>query len=263
MPALETIDHGRTFDWGRTSLDYAKYRDIYPPEFYEKILSLGLCQKGQKVLDVGTGTGVLPRNLYDSGAVFTGTDVSENQIIQAKKLAEQKNMKIDFRVSATEDLDFPPNSFDVITACQCYFYFDHNRVVPVFKKILKPGGKLAILTMMELPLEDPIADASEKLILKYNPDWSGAGEKRHPILLLPIYTETFEEETNLVFDLKVHYTRESWNGRMKACRGVGASLPKEQIALFEREHQAMLQSIAPEEFDVLHCAAIRTFRCVK
>ena len=127
MPALEAIDHGKAFDWGRTSLDYAKYRDIYPPEFYDKILSLGLCQKGQKVLDVGTGTGVLPRNLYDSGAVFTGTDVSENQIIQAKKLAEQKGMKIDFRVSSTEKLDFPANSFDVITACQCYFYFDHNR----------------------------------------------------------------------------------------------------------------------------------------
>ena len=30
------IDAGKAFDWGRTSDDYAKYRDIYPKEFYEK-----------------------------------------------------------------------------------------------------------------------------------------------------------------------------------------------------------------------------------
>ena len=26
------IDGGKPFDWGRTSLDYARYRDIYPQE---------------------------------------------------------------------------------------------------------------------------------------------------------------------------------------------------------------------------------------
>ena len=28
------IDSGKAFDWGKTSVDYAKYRDIYPQEFY-------------------------------------------------------------------------------------------------------------------------------------------------------------------------------------------------------------------------------------
>ena len=44
----------QVFDWGRASADYAKYRDIYPQEFYQKILDLELCQAGQKVLDLGT-----------------------------------------------------------------------------------------------------------------------------------------------------------------------------------------------------------------
>ena len=72
----ERIDHGKAFDWGRTSADYAKYRDIYPQEFYEKILNRGLCRDGQEVLDIGTGTGVLPRNMYPYGAKWTGTDIS-------------------------------------------------------------------------------------------------------------------------------------------------------------------------------------------
>lgn len=55
----KNIDHGRAFDWGKTSEDYAKYRDIYPKEFYAKLAELSLGVKGQNVLDLGTGTGVI------------------------------------------------------------------------------------------------------------------------------------------------------------------------------------------------------------
>ena len=54
----ERIDGGKAFDWGKTSKDYAMYRDIYPDIFYQKIVDRGLCIKGQNVLDLGTGTGM-------------------------------------------------------------------------------------------------------------------------------------------------------------------------------------------------------------
>lgn len=76
------IDAGKAFDWGRTSKEYARYRDIYPEKFYRKVIDRGLCVKGQRVLDLGTGTGVLPRNLYSYGAEWTGTDISPEQIEQ-------------------------------------------------------------------------------------------------------------------------------------------------------------------------------------
>ena len=44
----KNIDRGTPFDWGRTSRDYAKFRDIYPPAFYERIISRGLCPRGQR-----------------------------------------------------------------------------------------------------------------------------------------------------------------------------------------------------------------------
>ena len=112
------IDAGKAFDWGRTSEAYAKYRDIYPELFYKKIVDRGLCTEGQKVLDIGTGTGVLPRNLYRYGADWTGTDISPEQIEQARILADAAGMKIDFQAVSAEAVDFPAGTFDVITACQ-------------------------------------------------------------------------------------------------------------------------------------------------
>lgn len=76
--------------WGKAFLDYTELRDIYPREFYQKIVNRGLCIDGQSVLDVGTGTGVLPGNMYPYGAKWTAVDISENQIEQAKILAHVK-----------------------------------------------------------------------------------------------------------------------------------------------------------------------------
>ena len=81
------IDGGKPFDWGRTAADYARYRDIYPPEFYRAILDRGVGLAGQQVLDIGTGTGVLPRHLYKHGAHWLGVDPSPQQIAEARRLS--------------------------------------------------------------------------------------------------------------------------------------------------------------------------------
>lgn len=251
---LDKIDSGKAFDWGRTSADYAKYRDIYPAGFYEKILSLGLCVKGQNVLDIGTGTGVIPRNMYQFGAKWTGTDISENQIEQAKILS--KGMNIDYFVKSAEQLDFADGSFDTITACQCFWYFDLETLAPKLYNLLKDGGSYVMMCMEWLPFEDRIASASEVLVLKYSPNWNGAGETVHPIFVQECYKKYFDVAYSDEYYLDVPFTRESWNGRMKACRGVGASLTPDEISAWEKEHIALLEKIAPNEFTIRHFGAI-------
>ena len=233
------IDSGKPFDWGRTSDDYAKYRDIYPKEFYDRIIELGLCKNGTSVLDIGTGTGVLPRALYGTGAHFTGVDISENQIAQAKRLAAENGMDIDFVCSGAEDIPFADNSFDSALACQCFWYFDHKR------------------------LAEKLYSATEELVLKYNPDWSGKDEVVHKTEIPDAYLPHFKVESAETFLLDVPFTRESWNGRIKACRGIGASLPPEKIAEFEKEHLELLSRIVPESFTIKHFAAITVIKSRK
>lgn len=66
----------------------------------------------------------------------------------------------------------------------------------------------------------------------------------------------FKAANMLTYDLPVHFTRESWHGRMKACRGIGASgLKESEIQKWEQEHWEYMQSLS-EEFDILHYVSI-------
>ena len=67
-------------------------------------------------------------------------------------------------------------------------------------------------------------------------------------------------EKGLRYDLTVPFTRESWHGRIRASRGVGASLSEEELVRWDTEHRALLEKIAPEEFGILHYAALAVLR---
>jgi len=250
------FDNGKPFDFGKTSEDYAKYRDIYPKEFYEKLIELNIGKKKQKVLDLGTGTGVIPRNMYKFGAAWTGADIAENQIMYARKLSEKAGMNIEYIVSATEALDFPAGSFDAVTACQCFGYFDKAIVLPKISNWLKTDGHLAILFMAWLPNESEIAKESERLVLKYNPDWTGCNWQRNKVIEPEWSKKYFTLANAVAFDIPIRFTRENWNGRIKSCRGIGASsLSQEEIDKWEAEHMKYLNTL-PESFDILHYVTI-------
>ncbi len=260
MISNKNIDNGNGFDWGLASKDYAKYRDIYPDLFYRKLAEAGLCISGQKVLDLGTGTGVLPRNMAKYGADFVGADISENQIKEARRLTEAAGLNIEYVVAAAENFVFPDNTFDVVTACQCFMYFDTAVAMPRIHRALKPGGHFVVLFMAWLPSESSIAKTSEELVLKYNPDWTGGGMRRKKINVPDGFGDLFEVAGTDLYDVDVTFTRETWHGRMKACRGIGASsLSAEKTAAWEKEHLSFLAA-QPDKFDIAHFVSVLDLR---
>ena len=172
MHGLNSSDPGMTIDWGKTSLDYSKYRPGPPISFYERLQKLNVGNKGQLILDLGTGTGVLARQFAKQGCEVIGTDISPEQIKMALELAKMENLKIDFQAVGTEEITFSNKKFDIITANQCFLYFDKVKVVPLIKKLLKTNGIFMTSHFSWLPLQDKVAYASEQLILKHNPNWT-------------------------------------------------------------------------------------------
>ncbi len=250
--SFHNIDAGRAIDWGKTSRDYDRYRPGPPDSFYKKLHALNIGLPRQRLLDLGTGTGLLARRFASEQVEVSGIDISENQIEMASTTAVGEGLVIDFKVAGAEDLPFADHSFDVVTANQCWLYFDLSRAIPEVLRVLKPGGQLLVSHFSFMPQLDPLVRASEELVLKYNPDWSGAGWDGF-IPPQPRWSrETFDLVGLFVYDEQIGFTRESWRGRMRALRGIAASLSEDQVLAFDREHEALLFAQTAERFDVWH-----------
>ena len=247
-----SIDEGQGFDFGKTAQVYAKYRDIYPACMYERLAALGIGVQGQHILDLGTGTGVLPRGMYAYGGLWTGTDVSPEQIEQARRLSE--NMQIEYLVSPAEELDFPNGSFDVITAAQCFWYFDPEIIVPKIRRFLKSGG-VFLKIYMSYVKEEPITQDSNGLVKRVNGNWSGGNPG-----IMDLMTHRFPDPQTEVLEADLPFTRETWHGRMLSSRGVMAAMNEEQVKRFDALHRRMLEEKYPERFTVRHKVFLTWYR---
>ncbi len=246
------IDHGREVDWGKTSADYAAYRPGPPASFYDRLAVLGVGLPSQRILDLGTGTGDLAREFARRGAAVAGVDISTTQVATARRLAGEAGLAIDFQIAPAEATPFMDGAFDVITANQCWLYFDKPKVIPETRRLLAKGGLLVTSHFSWLPRLDPVARASEALIFKFNPHWS-AGDWAGEIPAMPRWAEAeFRLRAMFWYDEPICFTRESWRGRIRASRGVGAALSAAEITAFDAEHDALLRSAVGEQFSVQH-----------
>ncbi len=251
MHGISPTDNGRTINWGKASEDYAKYRVGQPDSFFDLMRAFGVGTAGQAILDLGTGTGAMAMRYAQRGAHVTGIDVSPEQISMAEKMAKEQRVNAEFQVCAAERLTFPQHSFDVVTANQCWIYFKKDDVIRQVLWVLKEKGLLVTSHCSWLPLADPIAEKSELLVREFNPDWTAFGW----VGLVPAMPAwalgNFRLRGFFCYDEAIPFTRESWAGRIRACRAIGATLSKEQVAEFDRRHMELL-SQGPEKFTVLH-----------
>ena len=239
------VDDGKAFDFGKTSKAYAKYRDIYPEEVFVKLHEIGVGVQGSRWLDLGTGTGVIPRGLAKYGADIVATDISEQQIAEAVELSRDYS-NIRYEVTASENIAYPEHSFDTVTACQCFWYFDPNAVVPLIRSLLKPGGFFLKLYMSYMK-EESITHDSNGIVRKINGNWAGASPA-----IQDLKTHYFEDPHTETMIVEIPFTRETWHGRMMTSRGVMASMNAEQLSQFDEEHRRMLDENYPESFTVRH-----------
>ncbi len=234
-------------DFGKTASDYGKHRAGFPPEFFWELARYGIGAPGQRIVDLGTGTGTIARQLALCGCEVTGIDISESMLAQAKRLDEEAGAGVHYFTGEAENTGLEGQRYDVVTAGQCWHWFDRSRSAAEALRILRAGGRLVIAHFDWLPLAASVAQATEQLILKHNPEWKLAGGYGiHPRFLPALSEAGFQALRTFSFDIDALYSHEAWLGRVRASAGIGPVLSERKVRDFDDEHRAVLAARFPE-----------------
>ena len=226
--------------FGQAAEDYVKNRQGFPPETLRALAKSGVGLPGQRVLDVGCGTGTLARQFAAQGCVVTGLDVDERMLAAAAQLAQEEELSIDWVNASAEDTGLDEGSFAAVTAGQCWHWFNAQRAGAEAYRLLRPRGQLAICGFDWLPLADTVPGETEALIQAHNPAWDLGGVRDYETPIREMFAITgFVFVDSFSFDLDVVYAAESWRRRVAASAGI-VNLTAEAAEEFDQQLAALL-----------------------
>lgn len=239
---------GRMVDFGRAASDYGRHRAGFPMRFFDRLKEQLSLAPGQRALDLGTGTGAVARGLALHGLDVTGLDPSDALMAEARRLDEEAGVTINYHLGKAEALPFAEAAFDLVTAGQCWHWFDRPQAAREAMRVLRPGGALVIAHFDWLPLPGNMVEATEDLIRAYNPAWVlGRGTGLYPQWLADMSGAGFEAIETVSFDVDQPYSHGGWRGRIRASAGVKASLDEAATARFDADLAALLATRFPAD----------------
>lgn len=136
------------------------------PQRYERgmrLLTLGRLEKvrqdiagrvnaGDRVLDVGCGTGALAAMLAHKGARVTGIDIAPPMLSQAAARVRKEGLvdRVELKEMGAVDLDsaFPGEGFDIVVSTLVFSELSDDEIEYTLAecwRILRPGGQLLVL----------------------------------------------------------------------------------------------------------------------
>ena len=130
--------------WDRFANYYDSFIDKVFRKTYKTILEnidseLNL---NQNVLEVGTGTGIIPFSIYSKVSNIIATDISPEMVrIANRKLIKSNIKNIDFQIQDSYNLTFPNKSFDIVIASNLlHLLYEPEKPINELKRVMKDTG---------------------------------------------------------------------------------------------------------------------------
>jgi len=150
------------------SLDgFSEYYDLVTPaersRFRQKQIELSGIRSGEKVLDVGCGTGalsILAKIAAGEAGEAAGIDIAPNMIARARHKANEAGLDIDFRVASIDELPYPDGYFDLVTSSMMFHHLPveiKEKGLREIHRVLKAKGRFFLCDfLIPHPLTAPL-----------------------------------------------------------------------------------------------------------
>ncbi|WP_449536373.1 class I SAM-dependent methyltransferase [Ferdinandcohnia sp. Marseille-Q9671] len=160
---------------------YAKYRPSYPNEYIEYVISEANLTKESMIADIGSGTGILSKQLLEKGYTVIGVEPNDDMRTVAEQTLMPGSRYISVKAAA-ESTTLEDNSIDLVTVGQAFHWFHMKKFKLECQRILKQDAKVSLVWNSRDSSSD-INKESAVVCQQYCPNFKGfsGGMEEKPI----------------------------------------------------------------------------------
>jgi SAM-dependent methyltransferase len=148
---------------------YVRYRPGYPDELVATLLEQTGLDQNAVVADIGSGTGIFTRLLVDAGLEVYAVEPN-NEMREAAEALLADEPKFNSVGAPAEGTGLADDSVDLITAAQAFHWFNNEITKQEFRRILKPGGRLALIWNRR-NTSQPFQQAYDGILHEFAPEY--------------------------------------------------------------------------------------------